>query len=155
MQCDTAKIGEDHAAVGVQADKRYVLAQTVKQGIQRHQRQYGREHLENQHPFQQRRFARETHAGEGISTGGGKRHDTNGGNTCDFHRVPQPQQDRERRRRDAAIRVFHAEAQREPPVLPGDFVRDQAPRREVTRTQGDGDNHQQREHDRRDENQQA
>ena len=37
MQGDAAKIGEDHAAVSVQADERHVLAQTVKQGIQRHQ----------------------------------------------------------------------------------------------------------------------
>ena len=155
MQGDTAKIGEDHAAVGVQADKRHVLTQTVKQGIQRDQRQHGREHLENEHAFQQRRFARETHTGEGVSTGGGERDNTDCGNGRHFHRVPQPQQHRERRRSYASIRMLHAEAQRQLPVLPGDFVRDETPGREVTRTQGDSDNHQQREHDCRDENQQA
>jgi len=88
MKGDAAKIGEDHAAVSVQADERHILPKTVKQGIQRHQRQHGREHLENQHPFQQRRFARETHTGEGVSAGGGERHDADRSDGRHLHRVP-------------------------------------------------------------------
>ncbi len=54
MQGDTTQIGEDDATVRVQTDKRHVLAKAVEQGIERHQREHRREHLENQHPFQQR-----------------------------------------------------------------------------------------------------
>ena len=107
MQCNTAKIGEDHAAVRVQADKRNVLAQAVKQGIQRDQRQYRREHLENQHSFQQRRFAWKAHTGESVGAGGGERHNANRGNPGDLYRVPQPQQYREWRWRNATISLFH------------------------------------------------
>ena len=154
VQRDTAHIGEDDAAVGIQADERHVLAESVKQGIQRDQRQHRGEHLENQHPFQQRCFTREAHAGKSVSAGGRKRDDANGGNACHLDGVPQPQQYREGGRRDATISVFDAEAERQPPVLPGDTFGDQATGGEVPFAQRDSDDHQQREHNRRDKNQQ-
>ena len=110
VQRDTAHVGKDDAAVGVEADERDVLAQAVKQRVQGNQRQHRREHLENQHPFQQGRFPREAHTGESVSAGGGEGDDADRGDPGDLNRVPQPQQDRERRRRDAAIGVFDAEA---------------------------------------------
>jgi hypothetical protein len=50
--------------------------------------------------------------------------------------------------------VFDAEAERQPPVLPGDTFGDQATGGEVPFAQRDSDDHQQREHNRRDKNQQ-
>ena len=123
MQRDPAHIREDHPAMGIQADKRHVLTEPVKQRVQRHQRQHRREHLENQHPFQQGRFPREAHTGKSVGAGGGEGDDTDRGNASDLNRVPQPQQHRERRRRDAAIGVFDAKAQREAPVLPRNIFR--------------------------------
>jgi hypothetical protein len=49
--------------------------------------------------------------------------------------------------------VFNAKAQRQFPVFPGDVFRDQLPVAKLP-SRSDSDNHQQREHDRRDENQQ-
>ncbi|MOA12331.1 hypothetical protein D3C78_1323130 [compost metagenome] len=147
VQRDAAHIGENDPAVGVQTDKRNVLAQTIKQRIQRHQRQYRREHLENQHAFQQGAFTAKTHAGKGIGTGGRQRDDADGGDHRDLDRVPQPQQDRERRWGDAAIGVRHAHAECQPPVIPGNLFRYQAAGGEVARAQRDSDDHQQREHD--------
>ena len=96
--------------MGIQADERHVLAETVKQGIQRDQRQNRGEHLENQHPFQQRGFTREAHTGKSVSAGSRERDDANGGNAGHLDGVPQPQQDREGGRRDATVSVFNAEA---------------------------------------------
>ena len=66
-----AERGNDHRAVAVDTEPADVLAELIEQRIDGHQREHRREHLEDQHAFQDRRH---THRGMDITTRNRLRH---------------------------------------------------------------------------------
>ncbi len=154
VQRHAAQRGDDHRAVAVHPEPADVLAELVEQGIDRHQREHRREHLEDQHAFENRRLAAESHAREGVGAGGREEQDQRRTDQGDLHRVPQPQQHRERWVRHAAVLVGVRNAEGERPVLQCRVLGKQAAGGEVALAKGDRHHHQQREEDCRDEGQQ-
>ncbi|CAJ1850402.1 hypothetical protein LHJMPILO_02638 [Aeromonas veronii] len=137
--------------MGIETQPGDVVTNLVKERVDGYQCQHCREHLENQHALQDGGLATKTQAGKGVGTGGGERHDHQGSDAGDLDGVPQPGQHRERRRRDAAVGVGDGHAQRQLPVIQRRIGGDDLPYREVTVTERDGDNHDQREDDQRQE----
>ncbi len=154
MQRHAAQRGDDHRAVAVHPEPADVLAELVEQRVDGHQREHRREHLKDQHALQDRRLAAETHAREGVGAGGRQEQDQHRAGQRDLHRIPQPQQHRERRLGDAAVVMGVGDAESQRPVLQGRALGEQAAGGEVAFAEGNRDHHQQRKEDHRNERQQ-
>ena len=151
VQRYAAHVSQDKATVGVETQPGHIVTYLVEQRIDGHQCQHGREHLEDQHPLQYGLLAAKTQAGKRIGTSGRQRHYHQGRDAGDLDGVPQPGQHGERRRRYAAIGVGDGHAQRQLPVIQGRIGGDDFPHREVAVTKRDGNDHDHREDDQRQE----
>ena len=137
MHRDASGVGQHERGMGVQPQCRPGGADAVEDGIDRDQREHGREHLHQHQAGQQLASASKAQARQRIGGGGGQRERHQGREEGHLDRVPQPAQHGQVGRDGLPVRPGHRQAQHIAPVLQADAGRDQRAGSEVARAQRD------------------